>query len=119
MTRHVLAYAPLAVWAAGVLLVGSVHIATAPLPSGSDKAAHFIMYGIGGALVAVARRAVGRGAAWPGLLFVAFIAAVDELHQLHVPGRQADPLDWVADIAGALVLHAIAGRLLGREIETG
>lgn len=113
MIRHILAYTPLALWAAAVLIVGSLEFATSPLPPGSDKAAHFFMYGIGGALTALARRVTRRGAGWPGLFFVGLTAAADEVHQMTVPGRQADPMDWVADVAGALVFYALARWLLG------
>ena len=34
-------------------------------------------------------------------LLVAAYAATDEFHQAFVPGRHADPWDWVVDVAGA------------------
>jgi VanZ family protein len=29
--------------------------------------------------------------------------ALDEVHQLWIPGRTADPIDWAADAAGSVV----------------
>ena len=54
------------------------------------------------------------GARWPTAprvwwwtLPVSLYAATDELHQLFVPGRNCDVLDWLADSAGAVLLAAI------------
>ena len=65
--------------------------------------AHFIEYAVLGATLAFAVRA-----RTPALLAAAVgVAAVyglsDEIHQVFVPGRDADPLDWVVDVAGAAV----------------
>jgi len=37
------------------------------------------------------------------LLIIGTYAALDELHQLYIPGRSCDILDWTADISGALL----------------
>lgn len=108
MTRLALAYIPLALWAAGVLVIGGLDLGGHALPSGYDKLAHFLAYGLGGALAALAGRWSGRGAGWPGILFVALVAAADELHQGTISHRDGDPWDWIADMAGALVFFALA-----------
>ncbi len=36
------------------------------------------------------------------ILIVASYAAIDELHQLFIPGRSCDILDWSADMIGAV-----------------
>jgi VanZ family protein len=82
---------------------------------GADKLVHAGMYGVLGALLA---RAVG-GATPPRtlgrlLLGVLLFAVVDEWHQRFIPGRSADALDVVADVAGATVGFAAAARLLRR-----
>ncbi len=112
MKRLVLAYIPLALWAVGVLAVGGLDLGGVSLPSGSDKAAHFFAYGIGGALAALAGRWSGRGWGWPGIVMVALVAGVDELHQVSLAHRDGDPADWVADMAGALVFFVLARGLL-------
>lgn len=75
---------------------------------GADKAVHAVMYG---GLAATlwyglrrsneeARRAVLVGVP---LVFALLYGLIDEYHQLHVPGRAFDWLDWVADAVGAAV----------------
>lgn len=112
--RRVLAYLPLILWAAGVLVVGGLDFGSISVPSGSDKAAHFLVYGIGGGLAAVAGRWSGRGGGWWGLVFVALVAVADELHQGTVPYREADPWDWVADMVGALLFFYVVRRFPGK-----
>lgn len=112
MKRLVLAYLPLALWAAGVLAAGGLEFGGASLPSGTDKAAHFFAYGLGGVIAALAGRWSGRGWGWPGLIFVALVAATDELHQVSLPHRDGDPMDWVADMAGALAFFVATRGLL-------
>lgn len=111
MKRVALAYIPLFLWAAGVLLVGGLDFGGSPLPSGSDKLAHFVAYGIGGGLAALAGRWSRRGAGWWGLLFVALVAMADEVHQSTVPYRSGDPWDWVADMAGAVLFYHLVKRI--------
>ncbi|MFP4623813.1 MAG: VanZ family protein [Gemmatimonadota bacterium] len=116
MRRVVLAYLPLALWAAAVLLLGTLRLDTPDLPSGSDKVAHFILYAVGGALAAWAGRKRRRAsAAWIALGLVLLTGAADELHQATVPYRNADIMDWVADAAGALLAFLVTDRLLKKE----
>jgi VanZ family protein len=70
---------------------------------GGDKTAHLLMYGVLGFLSA---RAALRSSFAPSTLIlvvlaIAVFAAFDEAHQLAIPGRSADRLDWYADIVGA------------------
>jgi VanZ family protein len=69
----------------------------------SDKAAHFAFYGVTGFLCALWRRESGdpaKRAMVFSVLFVLAVGAIDEIHQHWIPGRSADPLDWVADTIG-------------------
>lgn len=78
--------------------------------------AHFCEYALFGFLLqnalgceAPARRAV--------LLAVATASAygvTDEFHQLFVPGRACDPVDWLVDTAGAALGALVAWRTLRR-----
>ena len=68
-----------------------------------DKLMHFGYYAALTVLLIVA--AGGRGALIAVIVVVA-VGAADELYQSTVPQRQADWLDWVADIVGALVAAA-------------
>ena len=105
-------------WLAGVLsdaLGGPVD----PSPVG-----HFAEYLVFGALLANALLCTARvrdgQPGWlsrPVALSVGIAAAyalTDELHQLFVPGRSCDPVDWAVDVCaallGALLVHLIARR---------
>ena len=75
-----------------------------------DKVAHFILYGVLGALAAVGWLRARRPAwFWP-IVTALMVGAIDELHQRSVPNRTSDVVDWVMDAAGiacafALVVH--------------
>jgi VanZ family protein len=90
-------------WACIILVGTSLPGAAVPAPAGSDKALHFAAYFILGALccplVVVAQRKAL--AAVVVLVCVFLFAALDEAHQLLIPGRFAGPDDWIADSAGA------------------
>lgn len=113
MRRLVVAYFPLALWAVGVLVLGGLDLGGVTLPSGGDKVAHLLLYGIGGGLAAMAGRWSGRGWGWPGLITVLLVAAADELRQARLPHRTGDPVDWAADAAGALIAFIIIRRSWG------
>ena len=100
-------------WAVFILLLTSVPNPNVPRVSGLDKVGHFAMYAV---LALFAARASGPR---PGAAFrlatiagISALGAVDEWHQLWVPGRSTDPADWVADTIGACAgtLLAAAGR---------
>jgi VanZ family protein len=107
-------------WAAVILTLTSIPASDlAPVGAfafpGADKLVHVGMYGVLGALLARAvgvppsPRTLGRL-----LLGVLLFAAVDEWHQRFIPGRSADVLDLVADLAGATLGVAAAARFLRR-----
>jgi VanZ family protein len=92
-----------------------------PLPATwGDLAAHAAIYGLLGMLVA--RAAVRSG--WPARrqrwawVVIACWAGLDEAHQLLVPGRSAEVLDWVADGVGA-GLGLAFGNLMVTRIRAG
>lgn len=37
------------------------------------------------------------------MIFIFLYAAVDEVHQIFIPGRYCDPLDWIADSLGGII----------------
>ncbi len=116
MTRALLAYLPLGLWAAAVLTVGALDLGSTSLPPGGDKVAHFLMYGVGGALAAWAgRKRRHAAAAWIGLALVLLTGAADELHQATLSTRTSDIMDWAADAAGATFAFFVLDRLLKKE----
>lgn len=111
--RLILAYLPLALWAAAVLTLGTLQLSGAPpLPSGSDKAAHFVLYGVGGAIAAWTGSRRGHREGLIALGVVLLTGMADELHQATLATRNADIMDWIADAAGAGLFYLAAGRLL-------
>jgi len=69
-----------------------------------DKLVHGGLYFVLGWLSGAALAAAGRRSAgvWLlGLLGLAAFGALDELHQLWIPGRVTSLGDWSADVAGA------------------
>lgn len=104
MTRKRIYLSSLVLWVAFTLTLTSI-----PNPRMDislpyvDKIAHFGFYGVTGFLCAMWRRESGARAAasvLTGLVFASLVGAFDEFHQLWVPGRSADALDWIADAAG-------------------
>jgi len=83
-----------------------------------DKLLHAVAYAVLAALSvgALARARAGafaRAAAIAALLAAAY-GATDEWHQSFVPGRDADPWDWAADVAGAIAGAAGMALILRR-----
>ena len=79
-----------------------------PVPAGTDKPLHGLTYL--GLVIVVLRAVVGslprridmRVAIIAFLIAVAY-AAIDEVHQMFIPGRTADVFDLLADAGGAMV----------------
>ena len=97
------------VWGAAILTVSSLpHLGRGlQLFPGCDKVLHFIEYSILGAVLRY----------WSGTMNPLFplggagFAALDEFHQRYVPGRDASPWDWTADLAGTVIGFILAGYL--------
>ncbi len=47
----------------------------------------------------------------PSVIIASLYGLIIELVQLRVPGRSADPLDWILDTLGAITFLAILKRL--------
>jgi VanZ family protein len=98
-------------WAILVVISSSVPLPAISAPPGTDKGVHVVLYLVLGLL---SGRALLRGKTarvWHLLVLVLGLfafGALDEVHQLWVPGRTADPADWVADAAGSVVGIAAA-----------
>lgn len=103
-------WGPAVVWAAFILLLTSVPNPNVLDVRGGDKLVHFCLYAIFSLLAL--RGAWSRPArrlTWLWVLVaISVFGALDELHQLFIPGRSAEVADWLADSAGDA-----AGILLG------
>jgi VanZ family protein len=81
-----------------------------------DKAVHAALYAVLGWLVAAAMWVSGRRGIKElafGLAAIFAYAALDEVHQMWLPGRVATVTDWLADAAGATI-GLVAGMVLMR-----
>lgn len=97
-----LRWLPAVAWAA-VIFIGS-SIPGSAVPGRFGVLGHLTEYAILGALALRAEAHRGlRTSALITLVFVAIYGASDEVHQLFVPLRVADPLDWLTDLAGAIL----------------
>lgn len=104
-----------------IIFVQSAFPTPGDLPGfpGIDKLAHLLIYFLLGLLFA---RAYGLSLPAPtarSLFLLAWFSAIlygasDEVHQSFVAARSADPLDWLADIAGGGLGAALYLRLKGR-----
>ena len=110
-------------WAAVILALTSVPGSAVPevaIESG-DKLVHVALYAILGALTLRAAGNSGHPIRTVGIvgMAVSLFGIVDELHQLFVPGRSADVIDWMADTIGGMTGAVIASALgLGTEQAT-
>lgn len=82
-----------------------------------DKMVHFLIYLPLGFLLARSFRKAGAGTLVYAVGLCLVAASCDELHQVFIPGRSADSLDFLADLAGSITGAALwlaAGRLARR-----
>ncbi|HEX8989569.1 MAG TPA: VanZ family protein [Rhodocyclaceae bacterium] len=81
--------------------LGAQPFAVGLVPEPWDKLAHFVVFGGIAGLLAV-------GTARPQplrlVLLVSVIGALDEWHQVYLPGRSADVMDLATDVAAAIVV---------------
>ena len=77
---------------------------------------HFCEYFVFGALVANALRChMPLRRVWPVALALASAYGItDELHQLFVPTRTCDPVDWVVDTVAAALAVTLVCAIFGR-----
>ena len=91
----------------------------------SDKFLHFGAYGLLSVLLYLNLyfqdkiEVLNKFPATFTVLIASIYGLLDEIHQMFVPGRSAEFLDWLADFSGSLLAVLITGNLIGRikEIE--
>lgn len=82
--------------------------------------AHFCEYTVFGALLANALRChlpLGRACVL-AIVCASLYGVTDEIHQLFVPGRMCDPMDWLVDTLGASLGSGLAFLWLRRRART-
>ncbi|HEX8275193.1 MAG TPA: VanZ family protein [Longimicrobiaceae bacterium] len=113
MSRGVLAWVPAAAWAAAIFAVSARPSVAIPGFWSADKVLHFGAYALLGFLAAHGAAGSGLGPRWAAAIGCLY-GASDEIHQAFVPGRSADPADWVADALGVLAGTFVYARLRAR-----
>lgn len=80
-----------------------------------SSVAHFCEYTVFGALLqnALRLRLGPRDAVLAAIACASLYGVTDEIHQIFVPGRCCDPIDWLVDTAGA-VLGSCAWGTVGK-----
>lgn len=112
-----LVYIPLIIYWIVLLIATSIPADRMPSVGVGDKFSHFFAYLILSALLYFAFSLQEKYSVLknnPALISAGIASAYgifDELHQMLIPGRSAELLDWVADFCGAL-----AGVLIARQI---
>ena len=100
---RLLAAVSVLVLAAGLFFGGAMPVAVGLFKPPWDLLAHASVFAIIGAMFGLASGARG----WRLLVFCMFgaltVGAMDEMHQLRLPGRSADWKDLTADVLGGLL----------------
>lgn len=102
-----------ALFVVNLFYLGSKPFAVNLFPSPWDKLAHLLTFGLITALLWLGL--LRKHAVWVVVL-VSLIGLADEFHQHFLPGRSADPLDFLTDVLAALlavtllrkISHAVA-----------
>lgn len=119
LTRPKLIHAFLGVYWLLLLAATSIPSNNMPSISMSDKLQHFSAYAVLSILLFLSLSAqkkfpLNRVKAIQATIFLCLIyAALDELHQMLIPGRFCEFYDWVANAFGALA-GTFTGNLLSR-----
>lgn len=116
--RIYIVYLPLVIYWIVIFILTSLPIDIAININVSDKIEHFGAYGVLSFLLFFTlsfQKKIPLFKEFPAtftLVFASLYGMVDELHQLLVPGRNADIKDWIADFTGALLAVLIAKYIL-------
>jgi len=99
VSRWLRDWGPALAWAGLIFLVSSRSTVPVAMPGQLDKLAHMAAYAVFGVTLAWGGSRAGLApllAVIIGMLY----GATDEVHQLFVPARSFDLLDWLADSVG-------------------
>ncbi len=95
-----------------ILILGNIRgMGEQLLPDASDKHLHALAYGGLSALLFVGLRAPVVYRTLGIIVLIAALGAVDECIQTLMPHRQADPMDWAADVLGSIAVCAVLATL--------
>jgi VanZ family protein len=116
-----LVYIPLTIYWIILFIATSLPLQRLPSVGFNDKINHFLAYFILAVFVNLTliyqrkSRFLFKKAPLVTIIIGLLYGAIDELHQILVPGRFAETLDWIADglgtIVGVLVVYYLINRL--------
>lgn len=120
MVNRIRAWGPAVGWAFVLFVLSALpNLRGAPSFPFSDKVAHVILYAVLGAALAWGWARSPRSVPHAVLLIAGALYGVsDEWHQMYVPGRTPDLVDWIADVIGVLVGYGVTLQRVERVNET-
>ncbi len=107
--KKLFVYAPLIVYWIILFIATTLPVDNVPTFAISDKIHHLLAYFILSVLLHLTliyqrkSRALFINAPASAVIIASVYGALDEIHQMFVPGRFADILDWLANFAGAIL----------------
>ena len=105
---------PPIVWSAAIFYFSTLPGSSFRLPEIEffDKSIHMVVFGILNLLVLRVSRGMRneRMVLYGGTIYSILYGLSDEIHQFYVPGRVADPYDFLADVAGIMIGYVIFTR---------
>ncbi len=116
--KRYLIHLPLIIYWLVLFVLTSLPASVAIITAFSDKISHFGAYGLLSVLLYLTMYFQDKFKLlkkYPGLftiLIASFYGMLDEIHQIYVPGRFAEVLDWLADFTGSVVAVLITRYLL-------
>jgi VanZ family protein len=115
-----LVYIPLIIYWLILFIATSLPVERLPSIGFTDKINHFIAYFVLAVLVNLTliyqrkSRLLFEKAPISTIVICMVYGAFDEIHQMFVPGRFAETLDWVADVLGTLTAVLLIYFLINR-----
>jgi VanZ family protein len=104
MMKRVVRWVPAIAWASLIFFLSAQETLPVVLPFNfADKVEHAGFYGIFCALIIVGLGTLKRKHLIAAAIITSLYGCSDEIHQMFVPGRSPDVLDWIADSVGASV----------------
>ncbi len=116
--KVVLVYIPLIIYWIILFTATTLPGKSLPKVAVSDKIKHLAGYFILSGLVYLTLhfqkkfRKLSRQAVVWTLVIVGTYGMLDEIHQLFVPGRSCDLLDWIADMTGSVIAIFVIGAII-------
>lgn len=111
-------YVPLGFYWVLLLVLTSLPVEDLPDVSLSDKVEHLMAFCILAVLLKLTlllqrkSQLVNKHSSIFTITIVGIYAGLDEIHQIFIPSRTGDILDWLADISGALIAVLLLGLIL-------